>query len=341
MLVRFPFRSYLALVLAALAIPLLAAGSAQATANVTCSLVAAGPAGPEGDVLEVVDLSRSVTHIYREGDAIIVSNNDDEARAACGGGAPTVFNVDQIDYASANGVLFLNYSGSTGPLAPGASSEPGADEIEVSLDLSYDSKVLNVGGSAAAEKIEAGQLGRGAIGVNLNAQADGSAQDADVTMAVPVAAEAYVRVLAKDGDDTLSALGGPAFTAPIAVERLVMGGGPGDDILNGGPFRDTLSGNDGDDQLFGGRGRDKLLVGPGRDLALGGKGGDDIENMSNVGGIAEDLLPDRIFGGAGNDSISVSQELGGDRVNCGAGRRDDVFIDAGDLVQACEDVDRR
>ena len=59
-------------------------------------------------------------------------------------------------------------------------------------------------------------------------------------------------------------------------------------------------------------------------MALGGKGGDDIENMSDVGGLAEDLLPDRVFGGAGNDSISVSQELGGDRVDCGAGRRDDV-----------------
>ncbi len=340
MLVRPGSRLRLVAVLTAFA-TLFAASAAQATENVTCSLVSAGPAGPTGDVLEVVDLSRSVSHVYREGDAIIVSNNSDSERAVCSGGAPTVFNIDRIEYSSANGVLFLNYSGSTGPLAPGASAEPGADEIEVSLDLSYDSKVLNVGGTAAAEKIEVGQLGRKAIGVNLNAQADGSAQDADVTMAVPEAAEAYVRVLAKDGDDTLSALGGPAFTDPISVERLVMSGGPGDDVLNGGPFRDALSGNDGDDQLLGGRGRDKLLVGPGRDLALGGKGGDDIENISDVGGIAEDLLPDRIFGGAGNDSISVSQELGGDRVDCGAGRRDDVFMDAGDRARACEDVDRR
>jgi Ca2+-binding RTX toxin-like protein len=325
----------------ALAIPLLAAGSAQATENVTCNLVATGPAGPAGDVLEVVDLSRSVTHVYREDEAIVVSNNADSERAICGGGAPTVTTVDRIEYSSANGVLFLNYSGATGPLEPGASAEPGAEEIEVSLDLGYDSKVLNVGGTAAAEKIEVGQLGRAAIGVNLNAQADGSAQDADVTMAVPAAAEAYVRVVAKDGDDTLSSLGGPAFTAPISVERLVLSGGPGDDVLNGGPFRDALSGNDGDDQLFGGRGSDKLQVGPGRDLALGGKGGDDIENISDVGGIAEDLLPDRIFGGAGNDSISASQELGGDHVDCGAGARDDVFIDVGDLVRSCEDVDRR
>ena len=56
--------------------------------------------------------------------------------------------------------------------------------------MSYDTKVLNVGGTAAAEKIDLGQLGRKAIGVNLNAQADGSAQDADVTMAVPEASEA-------------------------------------------------------------------------------------------------------------------------------------------------------
>lgn len=339
MLVRPGSRLRLALALAALAVPLLAASPAQATENVTCALVAAGPAGPEGDVLEVVDLSRGVSHVYRQGDAIVVSNNSDSDAAVCTGGAPTVFNVDRIEYSSANGVLFLNYGGS-GPLAPGASSEPGAEEIEVSLDLSYEPKVLNVAGSAAAERIEVGQLGRKAVGINLNAQADGSAQDADVTMAVPEAAEVLVRVVAKGGDDILSALGGPAFTEPISAEKLTLTGGPGNDVLNGGPFRDFLSGDDGDDQLFGGRGRDRLYVGPGRDLAKGGKGDDDIENRSDVGGIAEDLFPDRIFAGAGNDSVSVSQELAGDRIDCGAGG-DDVFMDAGDLAQACEDVDRR
>ncbi len=330
-------RIRLGLALATLAIPLLAAGPAQGAAPVSCTLVAAGPAGPAGDVLEIVDQARSVTQIYRKGDEIVVSNNLDRGAKACAGGTPTVFNVDRIEYSTATGVPFLNYGGS-GAFAPGASPEPGAAEIEISIAESYEPKVLNVAGTAAGERIEIGELGRQAVGVNLNAELDESAQDADVSLdAEP--GEAFVRVMGRDGDDTISGRGGAAFTGPVAAERLALNGGDGDDLLLGSPYRDFLSGDEGDDRLLGGRGRDNLAAGPGRDLAKGGKGGDDITSRISVGSSPDDVLPDRIFGGAGNDSIDVNQGLVGDRVDCGSGAGDEVFIDPQDQAQRCEDVE--
>lgn len=328
--------SLLGLVSAGLALALLPAVPAMA-ANVTCAIEPKGPAGPGGDVLSVVDTSQSVTHIFREGDAIVVFNNADSDPAVCAGGAPTVFNVDGIAYSSTSGVPFVNYLGD-GPLEPGATPEPGADEIEVTIDEGHGEKVLNVAGTKAGERIEVGQLGRSAVGVNLNAQADDAAQDADVTLGVQPGEELTVKVVARGGDDPLSALGGGAFSDPLSsAKRLSMSGGPGDDKLSGGPFRDMLRGDTGNDEIFGGRGRDQLTVGPGRDLAAGGKGPDLIANQSSVGGIPDDLLPDRIFGGPGDDNVDVAQELAGDQVDCGGGR-DDAFRDRGDSVRRCEDV---
>ncbi|HEX3238570.1 MAG TPA: hypothetical protein VHR18_00355 [Solirubrobacterales bacterium] len=325
----------------ALVVPLLATGSAEA-ANVSCELVAAGPAGAAGDVLRVIDSSHSVTHIYRQGDAIVVSNNADLDPAVCAGGAPTVTNIDRIEYSTEAGVPFINYSGD-GPLAPGASPETGPAEIEISIEEGYEPKALNISGTADGEEILVGQLGRNKVGVDLDGDplAAAATKDADVTIAVPERDELAVRIAGRGGDDNLSALGGPGFTGKLAAERLTMAGGPGNDTLSGGPGRDLLRGDDGDDLLFGGLGRDRLSVGPGSDVARGGPGPDQIENISSVGGIADDLRPDRVFGGAGDDSIDVFQGLAGDRVDCGSGRDDRVSIDAGDHAQACEHVSGR
>jgi hypothetical protein len=331
---RLPLPALLALIVLA------ATGGTRAAAApgpvpVTCSLIATGPAGPAGDVLKVVDRAASVTSIYREGDEIVIYNNLDSARTTCAGGTPTVFNIDRIEYSTSTGTPFINFHGD-GPLAPGASPEIGAAEIEISIAESYDPKVLNVGGTNAAERIEVGQLGRGTIGVNLDAQADGDAQDADVTLAAPATGKETIRVISRDGDDTVSALGGPAFTAPVAVERLALAGGAGNDRLLGGPGNDFLNGDDGDDLLLGGRGRDRLAIGAGRDLAKGGQGPDQIENHAL--GSGDDLSPDRVFGGSGDDNIDVAQGLAGDRIGCGGGS-DRLAIDPGDRANACEDVD--
>jgi Ca2+-binding RTX toxin-like protein len=334
MLTRLDGRFRLALATAALMVPLLPIASAQGAAPVTCTLVSAGPDGPAGDVLKLVDGAASVTGIYREGDEIVVFNNLDSERTACAGGIPTVFNIDRIEYSTSTGTPFLDFSG-TGALEPGASLETGVAEIEVAISESYEPKVLNVGGTAGAERIEVGQLGPDAIGVNLDAQGDGGAQDADVVLADAAGEAVVVRAIGKGGDDTVSALGGPAFTGPVAAERLSLTGGPGNDRLLGGPGNDFLSGDEGDDLLLGGRGRDRLAIGSGRDLAKGGKGADQIENRDF--GSGDDLAPDRVLGGAGDDHIDVAQDLAGDRVDCGSGN-DRLAIDPGDRARACESV---
>jgi RTX calcium-binding nonapeptide repeat (4 copies) len=328
-------KACLALAVAVLTVPSLLADSARAEAPVTCTLVSAGAAGPADDVLKLVDRAADVTSIYRKGDEIVIFNNLDSKPTACAGGVPTVFNIDRIEYLTAAGTPFIDFSG-TAALAPGASPEVGAAEIEVEISESYEPKVLNVGGTAAAERIEVGQLGSDAIGVNLDAQADGSAQDADIVLAAPAAEDVVVRAIAKGGDDTVSALGGPAFTGPVAAERLSLTGGPGNDRLLGGPGNDFLSGDDGNDLLLGGRGRDRLAIGSGRDLAKGGKGADQIENRDF--GSGDDLSPDHVFGGQGDDNIDVAQGLAGDRIDCGSGV-DRLAIDPGDKASACEQVD--
>ncbi len=305
---------------------------------VGCAYVETGAPGPAGNFLRIEDGSRDVTHIYREGDAIVVYNNAHQDPIACTGGAPTVFDLDRIEYTTADGVPFIDYIGHL-PLAPGATAEAAGSEIEISIHEDYSPKVLNVSGTAASETIEAGLLGPHRIGLNLNAQADGAAPDADVILDAPDPTKSVIRVTGGNGNDGISALGGPGLSGPLNSERIALAGGPGDDRLVGGPQKDRLNGGPGDDVLLGGRGRDYLTIGPGRDLARAGAGPDQIFNQSDVGGIPPDLAPDRVFAGAGDDRIDVSQPLPGDRVDCGPGRRDFVFTDPGDRTTACEQVE--
>jgi hypothetical protein len=307
---------------------------------VSCAYVEAGDPGPAGNVLRIEDGSRSVTHIYREGDAIVVYNNAHSDPIACAGEAPTVFNLDRIEFtATASSAPFIGYLGHEA-LAPGATPEASGSEIEVSIHEDYSPKVLNVAGTAASDTIVAGLLGPHRLGVNLNAQADGAAApDADVVLDAPDPAKSDIRAIGKGGDDEISALGGPGFSGPLDSERVGFAGGPGDDRLVGGPSKDRLNGGADDDVLIGGRGRDYLTIGPGRDLARAGAGPDLIFNQSDVGGIPADVAPDRVFAGAGDDRIDVSQPLPGDRVNCGPGRHDFVFTDPGDRTAACEQID--
>ena len=129
-----------------------------------------------------------------------------------------------------------------------------------------------------------------------------------------------------DGADTL--LGGEG------QDRLRGGGG--NDSLDGGAGNDTLLGEGGNDQLLGGPGSDRLtghggddtLVAgtTGADTLLGGAGNDSLDGRgaspSEVsllnGGAGNDTIQaearDRIFGGTGDDLITVfgnaSQTLG-------------------------------
>jgi Ca2+-binding RTX toxin-like protein len=95
------------------------------------------------------------------------------------------------------------------------------------------------------------------------------------------------------------------------------------DRLNGTKAGDRIKGLAKKDRLKGKSGKDCLIGGGGNDFLKGGKG------------------KDRHKGGAGNDLIDSRDGRRGDRINCGAGKRDRVKADRGDRVaRNCERVRR-
>lgn len=100
---------------------------------------------------------------------------------------------------------------------------------------------------------------------------------------------------------------------------------------------DAIEGTDGNDRIFGLGGADTITgdterIG-GSDLIRGGAGPDVIRDRS-----FGDL--DAVFGGKGNDSIDVRDDVNGaaggaDVVDCGDGK-DTVFFDPDDTVKNCE-----
>ena len=108
----------------------------------------------------------------------------------------------------------------------------------------------------------------------------------------------------------------PGFSLPILLNggndifvgisgaggNFVVDGGSGNDKLTGGAGSDFLHGGTGDDEIFGGDGADELTGGAGSDLVDGGNG-DDVFVVSGS------LIKDRFVGGAGYDTISLSDNL--------------------------------
>ena len=153
----------------------------------------------------------------------------------------------------------------------------------------------------------------------------------------------------EEGDDVL--IGGRGMGGS-GDDRLMVGSGlgdSGDDIMSCFP-QDSgcyLNGGAGEDVLRGGTGRDRLFGARGRDLVHGGARDDVLD-----GGVGYDRLiggggPDVLRGGAGADRLdaredrSVGEQPKKDRVDCGAGRRDQAIVDRRDRVRRCERVTRR
>ena len=119
-----------------------------------------------------------------------------------------------------------------------------------------------------------------------------------------------------------------------------LDGGNGDDTLDGGLEKDTLVGMAGNDTLDGGNQNDVVAGGSGSDTAWGGYGADKLfasgHDFTTPGGhgrfdpnadsAADDLAPDLLYGGAGNDRLEV---WAGDTAYGGAGA--DRFVVMGEV----------
>jgi Ca2+-binding RTX toxin-like protein len=191
----------------------------------------------------------------------------------------------------------------------------------VALSASVIDGVLKVEGSTGADAISfsAGD-GHGVVVVRgVPGVEDGT----------PFAGVTRVAVQGRQGNDTITVLGGPRDAAGDLLRFTIQGGnghdaiqgGPADDDLRGGNGRDTIRGGNGDDAIRGANGHDSLdgesgddfiegnyghdtlLGGPGHDHLRGGSGDDALR-----GGSGNDLLRggfarDDVYGGAGVDQI--------------------------------------
>jgi hypothetical protein len=188
----------------------------------------------------------------------------------CAGGTPTVRNTDQIELAALTKLRTSEtyISGGDGGLTPGATAEPGGDEIEIHSDLGRSAQ-LHVNGTQGADHWAFGSRGETHF-VNLNAREGHPDGDLIVT---PTPRSLSGNVGA--GADRATAMGGAGTGAPLQTDLLLIGdrgsqrfvGGPGDDELLGYWGDDVLDGGAGDDRLdiVGGKGHDTLICGPGRD----------------------------------------------------------------------------
>ena len=128
----------------------------------------------------------------------------------------------------------------------------------------------------------------------------------------------------------LALAGGVVLAAPA-----ICPGGGGDCV--GSRVPDTLSGTSSDDQIAAMEGDDTITEPQAtgdNDEIYGDEGNDIIDDSA----FAND--EDLIFGDEGNDTIDVQEQgaAGADTVNCGPGKRDRVFFEAGhDIINKnCE-----
>jgi Ca2+-binding RTX toxin-like protein len=147
----------------------------------------------------------------------------------------------------------------------------------------------------------------------------------------------------RGGNDWIDGRGGDDDLRGEAGDDRLFGG-DGDDVLNGGAGDDVLEGGAGDDVLRDGGGADVMLGGAGDDVfrLLGGfarlDGGDGHDTVdarfstaalridlrkSNVEAVFGSEMGDRLDGGNGRASVTISGGGGGDDIR--GGRRDDLL----------------
>jgi hypothetical protein len=248
--------------------------------------------------------------LRRQGDRIVVYPELLSGPLSCHG-SPTVTNTDTIDLTLKNiGDGEVDLGG--GPLAPGATPEPGSvPEIEV---IARGTGALFLEGGRRADHFRYSSTA-GERGLNLNA-GPGDV-DADV-----IAAAEHTELFADGGagDDLIEVPG------HSSVEVIAFGG-PGDDTLyarhGSAPNGALLGGGGGDDRIIGGPDGETVSPGPGRDTVKTGAGGDYM-------GAKPDGAVDRIDCGPGRDQFFRQPFLGGHK----------AAADRFDHVRSCGRVTR-
>ncbi len=208
--------------------------------------------------------------------------------------------------------------------------EVGENFFTAAYSVSFGHETLGVGdaveGGAGFNGIEF----EGGNGIRIVEGLEGVALDADPEVAS--------FIVGGEGDDTLSVADG-------AEGGAMLNGGAGNDVLTGGTDDDILVGGEGVDTFIGGAGDDIFVVDD-EDLDEHGRlidfdPGDGFDLLVHEGDTGLTLTAsdgvEAFVGGAGNDSFSVSGEVGvvfsgagGDDVGFGANGDDKLDGVAGD-----------
>ena len=261
---------------------LIAAGltAVPAQAAPTCSTVAGAVSagtGPGGRVA-----------LYAPSGNITLYNLDTSTNIPCGATTTTADSVSVTGSAQAD---YFQLDFSFGALEPGATTEPGTSEIEVSVTMGGGKDIFVMAGSANPDTFTAT-----AGGFRWNGDAD-----TDVTVG---GAETLIAD-GEGGNDTID-LTATSFTnitldGSAGADTLI--GGTADDNIDGGPGQDHLVGNAGDDNLQGGPDHDMISGGPGRDEYITAWNGQ--SSGLPVAGLRMDLRDTNIL----NDGWNASDAL--------------------------------
>jgi Ca2+-binding RTX toxin-like protein len=296
-----------------------------------CRHVEAGPAGPSGNRL-LIDGSPNQISLRREGEAILVvfPHAGTESVLDCEGPEVTVRNVDRIVFLPPYELhvghrLTLDESG--GLLQPGATPEPGGDEIEVVAKFPKEPphkwSGIFIAGTAGNDWIRIGGLRRGWTGVNVDTTRDGAHPDADLI--VSAARRGHFQLAGGPGEDRLAAYGlGSEFIGPMTQGSLALRGEDGNDTMLGAPQRDFARGGAGADLIYGRGGDDRLDGEEGDDRLYGGAGEDEL----TAGRGETEPFYDFLSGGPDHDALH-SIDGNRDKVLCGPGP-DQAYVDAVD-----------
>lgn len=289
-----------------------------------CRYVEAGPPGASGNEL-LIERNESLG-VRRQGDSIdIFKRSGLGSEIPCEGRQATIDSIDRIVYRPPGGGHELVVDESGGRLAPGATPEPGGDEIEIFSDFprahGYIHSGVRVLGSPGPDRMRIGSLGHDRTGINLDVGHDGSHPDADVISSA--VSPGHYTLDGRAGDDRLGSSGrGPEFSGPLPEGSVVLRGGEGNDLIFGGRRVDIIRGEHGDDVIYGRGGDDRIDPGPGADRVFAAAGADAI---SSAAAGDRDGAPDFYSGGSGDDSIRALND-NPDRIVCGAGI-DNLWID--------------
>jgi hypothetical protein len=229
--------------IAALAVIAALATAAAPTASATppeapgCRYVVAAPPGVSGNFL-LIERGESVG-LRRVGEGVgVFKLHGAGPEVECEGRAATVHDIDKILFRPPGAAHQLTIEESAGPLAPGATPEPGGDEIEIYArfpkrrpgPISLNFPRVRVVGTDGPEQLRIGRVGRDRTGINLDAAADGAHPDADV-IAYSVSPARYI-LEGLGGNDRLDSSGtAPEFDGPLPEGSVTLAGGPGDDSI--------------------------------------------------------------------------------------------------------------